>query len=93
MMVILLFACHNKKANSSKTTENVVNNEKMDDEMMKSEEMQVEKMDSTEIINDTLTKEEKYRNKEREIKTIPNHGSPDQMEIDSIKKAKEKMKK
>lgn len=51
---------------------------------------------SNEIITkqDTLNKNTKYSNKEnKEIKEAPKHKSPDQTEIDSIKKAKEKLKK
>jgi hypothetical protein len=41
-----------------------------------------------------LNKNTKYSNKEnKEIKEAPKHKSPDQTEIDSIKKAKEKLKK
>lgn len=43
---------------------------------------------------DTLKKDTKYFNKENKvIKEAPKHNSPDQAEIDSIKKAKEKLKK
>lgn len=43
---------------------------------------------------DTLNKNKKYSKKDnKEIKEAPKHTSPDQTEIDSIKKAKEKLKK
>lgn len=43
---------------------------------------------------DTVNKSSKYSKKEnKEIKEAPKHNSPDQTEIDSIKKEKEKLKK
>lgn len=48
----------------------------------------------TEIKQDTLNKNTKYSKKDNKvIKEAPKHSSPDQSEIDSIKKAKEKLKK
>ena len=48
----------------------------------------------TEIKQDTFNKNTKYSKKNsKEIKEAPKHSSSDQSEIDSIKKAKEKLKK
>jgi hypothetical protein len=48
----------------------------------------------TEIKQDTFNKNTKYSKKNNKvIKEAPKHSSPDRSEIDSIKKAKEKLKK
>ena len=55
-------------------------------------EMEMEKPSSTKTTDTNLNKEEKYKNKPDKF-TAPKHGSPDQSQVDSIKKSKQKTKK
>lgn len=94
----LLFSCSNNKNNIKSENQSVVEKPLIDNVVTNTDT--VNNTQSNTITNeivtkkDTLNKNTNYSNKEnKEIKEAPKHNSPDQAEIDSIKKAKENLKK
>jgi len=91
----LLFSCSNNKNNIKSENQSVVEKPLIDNVVTNTDT--VNNTQSNTITNeivtkkDTLNKNTKYSNKEN--KEAPKHNSPDQAEIDSIKKAKENLKK
>jgi|GEM_PF-3110653 len=97
--ITVLFSCSNNKNNIKSETQSVVEKPLIDNTVSNIDTTKTEQTTNivsggTENIKDTLNKNTKYLNKEnKEGKEAPKHNSPDQSEIDSLKKAKEKLKK
>ena len=94
----IFFSCSNNKNNIKSVNQSVVEKTPIDNvdtntDTTKNKQSTV-LTNETESKQDTLNKNTKYSNKENKvIKEAPKHNSPDQSEIDSIKKVKEKIKK
>lgn len=96
--ISLLFSCSNNKNNIKSENQSVVEKPLIDNVVTNTDTVNNTQSNTmtNEIVTkkDTLNKNTKYSNKEnKEIKEAPKHNSPDQLEIDSIKKAKENLKK
>lgn len=94
----LFFSCSNNKNNIKSENQSVVEKPLIDNVVTNTDTIKNNQSNAmtNEIVTkqDTLNKNTKYSNKENKvIKEAPKHNSPDQTEIDSIKKAKEKLKK
>lgn len=96
--ISLLFSCSNNKNNIKSENQSVVEKPLIDNVVTNTDTVNNTQSNTmtNEIVTkkDTLNKNTNYSNKEnKEIKEAPKHNSPDQAEIDSIKKAKENLKK
>lgn len=94
----LLFSCSNNKNNIKSENQSVVEKPLIDNVVTNTDTVKNTQSNTmtNEIVikKDTSNKNTKYSNKENKgIKEAPKHNSPDQTEIDSIKKAKENLKK
>jgi hypothetical protein len=94
----VLFSCSNNKNNIKSENQSVVEKALIDNVITNTDTIKNTQSNpmtkETVSKKDTLNKNTKYSKKEnKEIKEAPKHNSPDQAEIDSIKKAKEKLKK
>lgn len=98
VVTTMFLSCSNKKNNMKSENQSVVEKPLIDNaesniDTTKNKQNN-EMMNETENNQDTLNKSTKYLNKENKvIKEAPKHNSPDQSEIDSIKKTKETLKK
>jgi len=95
--IIVLFSCSNNKNNIKSETQSVVEKPLIDSTVTNIDTTKTEQINivtnGTENKKDTLNKNTKYLNKENKVgKEAPKHNSPDQSEIDSLKKAKQKLK-
>lgn len=95
--ITVLFSCSNNKNNIKSETQSVVEKPLIDSTETNIDTTKIEQLNmvtsETENKKDTLNKNSKYSNKDNKvIKEAPKHNSPDQSEIDSIKKAKQKLK-
>lgn len=93
----LLISCSNNKNNIKSENQSVVEKPMIDNVVTNTDTVKNTQSNTmtNEIVikKDTSNKNTKYSNKENKgIKESPKHNSPDQAEIDSIKKAKEKLK-
>ncbi|MCC7331468.1 MAG: hypothetical protein IT232_02570 [Flavobacteriales bacterium] len=98
VVTTMFLSCSNKKNNMKSENQSVVEKPLIDNaesNIDTTKNKQNNKMmNETENNQDTLNKSTKYLNKENKvIKEAPKHNSPDQSEIDSIKKTKENFKK
>jgi formaldehyde-activating enzyme involved in methanogenesis len=94
----MFLSCSNKKNNIKSENQSVVEKPLIDNNVSNIDTTKNKQnavvTSETEIKQDTLNKNTKYSKKDNKvIKEAPKHNSPDQSEIDSIKKAKEKLKK
>lgn len=94
----MLFACSNSKNNTKPENQSAVEKPLIDSNIYNIDttinKQNTTATSETKNKQDTLNKNRKYSNKENKIiKDAPKHNSPDQSEIDSIKKAKEQLKK
>lgn len=95
---LALFSCSNNKHNIKSAPQPVVEKPSIYNTETNIDTTQIKQgnvmTNETENKKDTLNKNKRYLNKENKIvKEAPKHNSPDQSEIDSIKKSKEKIKK
>jgi hypothetical protein len=92
----VLFSCSYNKNNIKSETQSAVEKPLIDNTVLN---IDTTKTEQTSIVTDgarnkidTLNKNTKYLNKENiEGQEAPKHNSPDQSEIDSLKKAKKKL--
>ena len=93
--ITVFFSCSNKRSNIKSETQSVVEKPLIDNIATNTDTVkntQSGTMTNEKVTKmDTLNKKTKYSNKE--IKEAPKHNSADQLEIDSVKKAKENLKK
>jgi len=95
--ITVLFSCSNNRNNIKSETQSVVEKPLIDNTVSNTDTTKTEQTnivtDGAKNKMDTLNKNTKYLNKEKkEGQEAPKHNSPDQSEIDSLKKAKQKLK-
>ncbi|MGI6341988.1 MAG: hypothetical protein ACOXZ9_03285 [Bacteroidales bacterium] len=96
--VFLLFSCSNNKNIIKSENQSAVEKPLIDSVATSTDtaKVTISNAMTNEMVTkkDSLNKNTKYSNKgNKEIKEAPKHNSPNQTKIDSIKKAKEKLKK
>jgi hypothetical protein len=90
--ISIFFSCRNNKNNTKLENQSVIEKTAIDDAAENNELNSMK--NKTANKQDTLSKDSIYHNRgNKEKKEIPKHNDPEQAEIDSIKKAKEKLKK